>query len=62
MSKILLRRKRTWPQGDRSPRRCEWCGRRFRPRARSHQRYCGRRCKEYGHLERRRLGLQLRLW
>jgi len=58
-----MRRKRMWVPGDRSPRACEWCGQRFRPRARSHQRFCRRRHKELAHLERRRLDqLQLRLF
>jgi hypothetical protein len=57
-----MKRQRTWLRGDRSPRRCEWCKRRFRPRARSHQRFCDRRHKELAHLERRRLERQLRLF
>ena len=56
-----MRRQRTWTRGDRSPRRCEWCGQRFKPASRSHQRFHDRRCKELAHFERRRLGL-LRLF
>ena len=55
-------RSRKRPRGDRSLRRCEWCGRRFRPASRSHQVYCRRAHKEAAHVARRRQGLQLRLF
>ena len=32
-------RSRKRVRGDRLPRRCEWCGERFKPASRSHQRF-----------------------
>ena len=55
-------RSRKRKRGDRRARRCEWCGERFKPASRSHQRFHSRRCKELAHVKRRRQGLQLRLF